>query len=179
MSLVFQAKQLVRDSTKAEAECKKEKLKIKAAMEKGNADMAKIHAQNWYRLVLFGVLGEFLQLSLPVFDFCSIRHKSQATNYLKLSSRMDAVAQRISAAKKMQDMGVAMGSIVKSMGITIESMNVEQLSNVMDQFEKQFETLDIQAGVMDKAIESSTATATTEDEVNELMSMVCASITAG
>ncbi len=92
---------------------------------------------------------------------------------------MDAVAQRISAAKKMQDMGVAMGSIVKSMGITIESMNVEQLSNVMDQFEKQFETLDIQAGVMDKAIESSTATATTEDEVNELMSMVCASITAG
>ena len=86
------------------------------AIEKSNPEMAKLHAEN------------------------SIRQKNQAVNFLRLSSRMEAVAQRVEASKNMQSLGVAMGNVVKSMGVAIESMDVEKLTNTMDQFEKQFET---------------------------------------
>jgi hypothetical protein len=110
--------------------------------------MAKIHAEN------------------------SIRQKNQAVNFLRLSSRMDTVAQRVQASRNMQKLGESMGSVVKSMGVAMESMNVEQLTNTMDQFEKTFESLDIQSNVMEKSIQASTSMTTPEDEVTALMQEV-------
>ena len=44
----------------------------------------------------------------------------------------------------------------------------------MDKFEKQFDNLDVRSGVMESAIESSTASAIPEEDVQELMRMVAA-----
>ena len=56
-NLKFAAKQLNRDSKKCEKEEKAERAKLKKAMEKGNMEVARIHAEN----------GKFL--GLEIFDF--------------------------------------------------------------------------------------------------------------
>ena len=48
-NLTFASKQLLRDSKKAEKEEKAEKAKLKKAIEKGNMDVARIHAENAIR----------------------------------------------------------------------------------------------------------------------------------
>merc|ERR1719267_52234 len=87
--LKFTSKQLSRLSKKCEKEEKAEKDKIKKALEKDNHDGARIHAQN------------------------AIRQKSNAQNYLRLSSRVDAVSSRLESAIKMQQVTKSMGGVVK------------------------------------------------------------------
>ena len=48
-NLKFASKQLLRDSKKCEKEEKAEKLKLKKAIEKGNMEVARIHAENAIR----------------------------------------------------------------------------------------------------------------------------------
>ena len=60
---------------------KSEKLKVKKAIEKGNQEGAKIYAQN------------------------AIRKKTEALNYMKLASRLDAVVSRLDTQAKMQMVG--------------------------------------------------------------------------
>ena len=84
-NLKFTAKQLNRLSVKCEKEEKQEKEKIRKCMEKGNHEGARIHAQN------------------------AIRNKLNAQNYLRLSSRVDAVSSRLESALKMQQVTKSMG----------------------------------------------------------------------
>merc|ERR1719247_1784106 len=100
MNLKMTAKQLDRLSKKCEKEEKTEKDKIKKAMEKENHEGARIHAQN------------------------AIRNKSNAQNYLRLSSRVDAVASRLESAIKMQQVTKSMGAVVKGMDKVLGSTNV-------------------------------------------------------
>uniref|UniRef100_A0A2P2I3P6 Charged multivesicular body protein 1b n=1 Tax=Hirondellea gigas TaxID=1518452 RepID=A0A2P2I3P6_9CRUS len=147
-NLKFTAKQLTRESKKCEKDAKKEKIKLKKAIEAGNTDGAKIYAQN------------------------AIRQKNQALNYLRLSSRIDAVAARVNTAVKMNRLTKTMGGIVSSMDKVMKTMNIEKISNVMDQFEQQFENLDLNSEYMENAMQSSTSAAMPESEVDNLMQEV-------
>ena len=146
--LKITAKQLQRLSKKCEKEEKEEKNKIKKALEKGNQDGARIYAQN------------------------AIRNKSNAQNYLRLSSRVDAVSARLEAAIKMQQVTGSMGKVVKGMDKALKSMNVEQISKVMEDFEQSFEDMDVRSEYVEQTMNSSTAAATPEDEVDSLMNQV-------
>ena len=42
-------------------------------------------------------------------------------------------------------LGSTMGNVVTAMGFAIENMDMEKLTTTMDDFEKQFEQLDIQS----------------------------------
>merc|ERR1719331_1210809 len=101
------SKQLGRLSVKCEKDEKTEKNKIKKALEKDNHDGARIHAQN------------------------AIRNKNNAQNYLRMSSRVDAVSSRLESAIKMQQVTKSMGNVVKGMDKVLGSMNVEAISKVM------------------------------------------------
>merc|ERR1719454_886130 len=90
-NLKFTAKQVTNLSKKCEKEESAEKTKIKKAMEKGNMEGARIHAQN------------------------AIRNKTQALNYLRLSARLDSVSSKLESAIKMQQVTKTMGSVVKGM----------------------------------------------------------------
>ena len=70
------SKQLAKESQKAEAEERKEKLKVKAAIEKGQIEIARIHGEN------------------------AIRKKNESLNYLKLSSKMDAVSSKLQTMQR-------------------------------------------------------------------------------
>merc|ERR1712038_1900050 len=73
-NLKFAAKELERCSKKSDKEEKAEKLKLKKAIEKGNHEVARIHAEN------------------------AIRQKNQSLNYLRMSARVDATASRVQSA---------------------------------------------------------------------------------
>jgi len=125
-----------------------EKGKIKKALEKDNHDGARIHAQN------------------------AIRQKNNAQNYLRLSSRVDAVSSRLESAIKMQQVTKSMGSVVKGMDKVLGSMNVEAIGKVMEQFERSFEDMDVRSEYVEQTMNASTTAAMPEEEVDTLMQMV-------
>ena len=65
-----------------------------------------------------------------------------------------------------------MKQVVGSMDSVLKNMNVEEITRVMDNFEKQFEDLDVRAEYMENAMQSTTAMTTPEDEVETLMRQV-------
>lgn len=64
---------------------------MKKAIEKGNIDGAKIYAQN------------------------AIRKKTEALNYLRLASRLDAVVSRLDTQAKMNMINSSMSQIVRAL----------------------------------------------------------------
>jgi charged multivesicular body protein 1 len=147
-NLKFTSKQLSKASKKSEKEEKAEKLRVKAAIEKGNIDIAKVYAQN------------------------AIRKKNEALNYLRLASRLDAVSSRLDTQVKMNQVNASMVGIVKSLDVALAGNNLEKMAETMDKFETQFETLDVQTGVVENAMNNQAALSTPEEDVNELMQQV-------
>lgn len=147
-NLKFTSKQLVRTSRKCEKEKKAEKLKVKKAIEKGNMDGAKIYAQN------------------------AIRKKNEELNYLRLASRLDAVVSRLDTQAKMNVINKSMAGIVKALDQALASNNLDRVASTMDQFERQFENLDVQSEFVQNAMNAQAAMSTPEDDVNNLLQQV-------
>jgi charged multivesicular body protein 1 len=147
-NLKFASKELERNSKKCEKEEKVEKLKCKKAIQKGNIEGAKIHAEN------------------------AIRQKSQALNYLRMSARVDAVASRVQTAVTTKRVTQSMTGVVKAMDAAMKSMSLEKVSSVMDKFEKQFEDLDVQSSYMENTMSSTTTVSVPQNDVDNLMQQV-------
>ncbi|XP_078439773.1 ESCRT-related protein CHMP1-like [Wolffia australiana] len=148
MELKFTAKSLQRQARKCEKDEKSEKLKVKKAIEKGNMDGARIYAEN------------------------AIRKRSEQMNYLRLASRLEAVVARLDTQAKMQLIGKSMASIVKSLDSSLATGNLQKMSETMDQFEKQFVNMEVQAEFMESSMAGSTSLSTPESEVTGLMQQV-------
>jgi len=146
--LKLTAKQLARSSKKCEANEKKEKKKIKDCIQKQRMENARTHAEN------------------------AIREKNQAVTYLRLSARIEAVSQRIETGLRMRQVTKAMSGVVKGMEKAQRSMNLVQMTTMLDRFEQGCEDFDTQMDVMDSAMSSTSAMSTPEGEVNELIKMV-------
>ncbi|XP_045886675.1 charged multivesicular body protein 1b-like isoform X2 [Micropterus dolomieu] len=144
-NLKFAAKELQRNSKKCDKEEKAEKAKVKQAIQKGNMEAARIHAEN------------------------AIRQKHQSINFLRISARVDAVASRVQTAVTMNQVSKSMSGVVKSMDATLKSMNLEKISALMDKFENQFETLDVQTAQMEDTMGNTTTLTTPQNEVDLLL----------
>lgn len=144
-NLKFAAKELSRSAKKCDKEEKVEKVKIKKAIQKGNAEVARIHAEN------------------------AIRQKNQSINFLRMSARVDAVAARVQSAVTMGKVTKSMAGVVKSMSVTLKNMNLEKISALMDTFEQQFETLDVQTQQMEDTMSHTTTLTTPQQQVDFLM----------
>uniref|UniRef100_A0A6B2LJI1 Chromatin-modifying protein 1a n=1 Tax=Arcella intermedia TaxID=1963864 RepID=A0A6B2LJI1_9EUKA len=142
------ARQLVLQSKRSEKQAKKEKLKLKRAIEQGNTEGARIYAQN------------------------AIRQKNQSLNYLRLSSRVDAVSARVETAYKMKQVTRSMANIVKAMEKSMQDMNLEKITEVMDKFERQFEDMDVQSEYVENTINQTTALTTPQGQVDDLIQEV-------
>ncbi|KAI9365821.1 Snf7-domain-containing protein [Pilaira anomala] len=146
--LKFTAKQLNKQSKRCQKDETLEKNKLKKAIQDGNMEGARIYASN------------------------AIRKKNESLNLLKLSSRIDAVASRVQTAITMRKVSNSMAMVVRGMGRAMDTMNLEQISMVMDKFESQFEDLDVQTGYMEGAMAGTTTLNTPQDEVDSLMHQV-------
>lgn len=147
-NLKFASKELERNSKRCEKEEKAEKLKTKKAIQKGNLEVAKIHAEN------------------------AIRQKNQSLNYLRMSARVDAVASRVQTALTTRKVTQSMSGVVKAMDAAMKSMNLEKISGLMDKFEEQFEDLDVQSSYMENTMSQSVTTSVPQNDVDNLMKQV-------
>ncbi|KAL9683011.1 hypothetical protein QQ045_014823 [Rhodiola kirilowii] len=93
-------------------------------------------------------------------------------NYLRLSSRLEAVVARLDTQAKMSTITKSMGSIVKSLESSLNTANLQKMSETMDQFEKQFINMEVQAEFMESSMAGSTSLSTPEGDVNSLMQQV-------
>ena len=50
-----------------------------------------------------------------------------------------------------------MSGVVKGMDVAMKNMDVEKISKIMDDFERQFEDMDVRSGYMENAMSNSTA----------------------
>ncbi|XP_055855815.1 charged multivesicular body protein 1b [Episyrphus balteatus] len=147
-NLKFAVKDLERQSKRCEKEEKLEKAKAKKAIQKGNMDVARIHAEN------------------------AIRQKNQAVNYLRMSARVDAVASRVQSALTTRKVTSSMAGVVKAMDAAMKGMNLEKISNLMEKFETQFEDLDVQSSVMENTMSDTTTTSVPQGDVDSLLQQV-------
>lgn len=147
-NLKFAVKELERNSKKCEKEEKLEKAKTKKAIQKGNMDVARIHAEN------------------------AIRQKSQSVNYLRMSARVDAVASRVQSALTTRNVTNSMAGVVRAMDAAMKGMNLEKISTLMDKFEQQFEDLDVQSSYMENTMSQTTTTAVPQGDVDSLLVQV-------
>lgn len=141
------SKEMARSARKCDKNMAIQKEKLKKAIEQGNMEGAKIYAQN------------------------VIREKNQSLNFLKLGSRIDAVASRLETAIRMQQVNKTMQMTVKGMSNAMKNMQVEQIASTMQDFEKQFEDMDVRSGYMESTMESTTSMTTPPEEVDSLIQM--------
>ncbi|CAG9825299.1 unnamed protein product [Phaedon cochleariae] len=147
-NLKFAVKELERNSKRCEKEEKQEKAKTKQAIQKGNMEVARIHAEN------------------------AIRQKNQSVNYLRMSARVDAVASKIQSAVTTRKVTNSMAGVVKAMDAAMKSMNLEKISGIMDKFESQFEDLGVQTEVLENTMGQTTTTLVPQNDVDSLMQQV-------
>eukprot|EP00127_Corallochytrium_limacisporum_P005358 Clim_evm34s203 gene=Clim_evmTU34s203 len=147
-NLKFSSKQLQKLSAKAEADEKREKANIKKALEQGNVEGARIYAEN------------------------AIRKKNESLNFLRMSSRVDAVAARVQTAIAMNQLTKQMSGVVTSMDTALKQMDLEKVGVTMDKFEQQFETLDVQTKVMEDSMGAAMSSTVPEDQVAQLLQQV-------
>eukprot|EP00736_Rhodelphis_marinus_P005930 Rmarinus@m.17583 len=95
--------------------------------------------------------------------------KNESLNYLRLSSRVDAVASKLDSAVRMSQVNENMAKMTNSLGGVLKSMDLDKISKVMTKFEQQFEDMDVQTQYVEQSIASSTAITTPEDEVSKLI----------
>jgi charged multivesicular body protein 1 len=69
----------------------------------------------------------------------------------------------------MQQVNAAMGQTVKGMSNVMKSMEVDKIAKTMEQFEKQFEDMDVRSGYMESTMESTTSLTTPPEQVDALI----------
>lgn len=146
--LKFTSKQLTKQANKANKEEQKEILKLKKALKDNNQEIAKIYASN------------------------SIRKKNENLQLLKLSSRIDSVASRVQTAITMRNVSGNMLNVCKGMDRALQSMNLQQITMIMDKFEQQFEDLDTSINVYEEMGQTSDSIIVDNDKVDELLNKV-------
>ncbi|NWR70668.1 CHM1B protein, partial [Centropus unirufus] len=132
-------------SRKCDQEEKAEKAKVKRAMQKGDVEAARIHAEN------------------------AIRQKNRAGCFLRLSTRLEAAAAWAQAAVAVGKAMKSMAAVMKAMDATLKSRNVEKISALVEKVEHQLEALGTQARETGEAMSSSTVRGTPQDQVDMLL----------
>ncbi|CCF55775.1 hypothetical protein KAFR_0A03400 [Kazachstania africana CBS 2517] len=145
--LKFTSKQLKKQAQRAAKEELQETNKLKKIINE-NEEIAKIYASN------------------------AIRKKNERLQLLKLASRVDSVSSRVQTAVTMRSVSTSMASVCKGMDKALMSMNLEQITTIMDKFETQFEDLDTSVNVYESMGMNSDAVAVDNDKVDELMAKV-------
>jgi charged multivesicular body protein 1 len=83
-----------------------------------------------------------------------------------MGARVDAVVSRVQTALTTRKVTTSMSGVVRSMDAAMKSMNLEQISSLMDKFEKQFEDLDVQSSYMENTMSQTTTTSVPRKKLN-------------
>ena len=146
--LKFFTKQLQSQAKRCSKSAAREQNKIKLAVQKGEIDAARVYAE------------------------AALRQKSQSTTYLRLSSRVEAVAMRVEAAMRMHQVTRSMAGIVCGLEQALQRMDTAQVSAIMAKFEAQFEDIEVSTTTMDQAMDKSVASTAPPERVDAMIQEV-------
>lgn len=141
-------KQLERQSKKSTADMNKNKALVKKYIEQRDPETARIYAEN------------------------AIRKKSESLNYLRMAGRIDATISRLESVQQIKTVSKQLGTVVKGMEHAMKSMNLEEISAVMDKFESQFEALDVHSKTLEDGIGATMHTSAPEEQIDSLLQEV-------
>lgn len=144
----FTSKTVGRQAAKSQKQIAIEEKKAKEAMAKNNIEGARIHAEN------------------------AIRNQSEALSYLKLQSQLEAVAAKLQSQQVRVQVSDSMLAVTANLDQALATMDVTQISYVMEKFIGQSDDLVLATKVMDSAIGESTSSATPQGQVNELLQKI-------
>nr|CAI9696923.1 unnamed protein product [Rangifer tarandus platyrhynchus] len=143
--LKFTAKQLEKLAKKAEKDSKSEQAKVKKALQQKNVECARVYAEN------------------------AIRKKNEGVNWLRMASRVDAVASKVQTAVTMKGVTKNMAQVTKALDRALSTMDLQKVSAVMDRFEQQVQNLDVHTSVMEDSMSSATTLTTPQEQVDSLI----------
>ncbi|EPQ07123.1 Charged multivesicular body protein 1a [Myotis brandtii] len=143
--LKFTAKQLEKLAKKAEKDSKAEQAKVKKALQQKNVECARVYAEN------------------------AIRKKNEGVNWLRMASRVDAVASKVQTAVTMKGVTKNVAQVTKALDRALSSMDLQKVSAVMDRFEQQVQNLDVHTSVMEDSMSSATTLTTPQEQVDSLI----------
>lgn len=149
-NLKMSSKQLNRQATKAEKEHIAEKAKVKKAIEENKVDFARVYAET------------------------AIRKRNESLRYMRLAAKLDGVADRMKSAQNVKESMKTMSKVNSALGTAMQSMNLEKIQAVMDNFERSSENLDVMTSTMDNSLNTATASTAPQDQVGALISQVAA-----
>ncbi|KAL3148742.1 hypothetical protein ABBQ38_014153 [Trebouxia sp. C0009 RCD-2024] len=101
-----------------------------------------------------------------------VRNRHAVTKMYALKSQLQAVSLRIQTLKSTQAMADAMRGATKAMGAMNKQMNLPALSNIMREFDRQNERMEMTSEMMGDAVDDAFEGEDEEDESNELVSQV-------
>lgn len=139
------SKQFVKESQRCEKEERVEKDKARKKLEQGLIDIARIHAEN------------------------AIRMKNESVNYLKLASKMDAVATRIQSAYRTEQITGNLSKAIHQMDRTLKTMKPDKITETMSNFEKTFEDIDVATGYINDSLSQATSVSAPREQVDHLL----------
>ncbi|XP_009475750.1 PREDICTED: charged multivesicular body protein 1a [Nipponia nippon] len=99
----------------------------------------------------------------------AIRKKNEGLNWLRMSSRVDAVASKVQTAVTMKGVTKNMAQVTKALDKALSSMDLQKVSAVMDKFEQQVQNLDVHTSVMEDSMSSATTLTTPQEQVDSLI----------
>ena len=142
------AKSMERESKKSDAQSKNLIKKVKACIAKGDYDQAKVAASD------------------------AIRQKNMVKRYRVLSSKIDAVAQKLKSAYQNQKLSEQITSLTQQLVGANNMMDIVKITETMGNFEKLFDDLDVHSNMMDQVFDNVNAGTVNEQEVKQLIGQI-------
>ena len=142
------AKQMTRESKKAETQSKALIEKVKKNIAKGDYEQAKVAASD------------------------AIRQKNMVKRYRVLSSKVETIAQRLKTAYQNQKLTGQMQNLTQQLLGAGNVMDIVKMTETMSNFEKLFDDLDVNSNIMDQVFDNVNAGTVNENEVNQLIGQI-------
>jgi len=101
-----------------------------------------------------------------------VRTRHSITKFYALKSQLQGVSLRMQTLKSTQAMGDAMRGVTQAMKSMNKTLNMPTLNNILKEFEKQNERMDMTTEVMGEVIDDAFAGEDEEEETDELVNAV-------
>jgi len=105
-----------------------------------------------------------------------VRTRKHTQKMLKMKTQIQAVSLKIQTMKSTATMADAMKGVAKAMGKMNRTMNLPQLSQVMQDFERESGTMEAKQDMMDDMIDSAMGDEDDETETEEIVDQVLAEL---
>eukprot|EP00924_Labyrinthula_sp_SR-Ha-C_P008101 snap_masked-scaffold_11-processed-gene-3.16-mRNA-1 protein AED:0.03 eAED:0.03 QI:0/-1/0/1/-1/1/1/0/203 len=148
LDLTIASKQLQKEAGKQAKSSELSKQKLKKAMEKGDMELAKIHAES------------------------SVRQTNTSRKYHLLAARIEAVRDKVKMSMATNNLNMNMTKVTQGLATVLSTMEPDAIAARLDKFEEQNEMIDVRTEFMEGAISNTVAGSTPQETVGTLMQQV-------